>query len=94
MLKPDNAVDEYWSVDNKLFIVIQQIIYCMSASVFTLLAIDTVSSSVQVGELIRKIQDSYVETLEELNWMDDQSKEKAREKVRQSQHRIIQKLGK
>ncbi|XP_053509228.1 membrane metallo-endopeptidase-like 1 [Ictalurus furcatus] len=34
-----------------------------------------------VGELIRKIQDSYVETLEELNWMDDQSKEKAREKA-------------
>ncbi|MCI4390399.1 hypothetical protein PGIGA_G00122220 [Pangasianodon gigas] len=34
-----------------------------------------------VGELIKKIQDSYVETLEELNWMDDQSKEKAREKA-------------
>lgn len=51
---------------------------------FTLFAIETVSFSVQVGELIRKIQDSYVETLEELNWMDDQSKEKAREKVRQS----------
>ncbi|XP_017352014.2 membrane metallo-endopeptidase-like 1 [Ictalurus punctatus] len=34
-----------------------------------------------VGELIRKIQDSYVETLEELNWMDDQSKAKAREKA-------------
>ncbi|KAK3536750.1 hypothetical protein QTP86_022991 [Hemibagrus guttatus] len=34
-----------------------------------------------VGELIRKIQDSYVETLEELNWMDDESKEKAREKA-------------
>uniref|UniRef100_A0AAR2IMW7 Membrane metallo-endopeptidase-like 1 n=1 Tax=Pygocentrus nattereri TaxID=42514 RepID=A0AAR2IMW7_PYGNA len=35
-----------------------------------------------VGELIRKIQEAFVETLEELNWMDDQSKEKAREKVR------------
>ncbi|XP_027024697.1 membrane metallo-endopeptidase-like 1 [Tachysurus fulvidraco] len=34
-----------------------------------------------VGQLIRKIQDSYVETLEELNWMDDESKEKAREKA-------------
>ncbi|KAM9443739.1 membrane metallo-endopeptidase-like 1 [Clarias gariepinus] len=34
-----------------------------------------------VGELIRKVQDSYVETLEELNWMDAQSKEKAREKA-------------
>ncbi|XP_036415110.1 membrane metallo-endopeptidase-like 1 [Colossoma macropomum] len=34
-----------------------------------------------VGELIRKIQEAFVETLEELNWMDDQSKEKAREKA-------------
>ncbi|XP_062842899.1 membrane metallo-endopeptidase-like 1 [Trichomycterus rosablanca] len=34
-----------------------------------------------VGELIKKIQEAYVETLEELNWMDDQSKEKAREKA-------------
>ncbi len=37
---------------------------------------------VQVRELIRKIQEAYVETLEELSWMDEQSKEKAREKVR------------
>lgn len=36
----------------------------------------------QVGELIKKIQDSYVETLEELGWMDEESKEKAREKVK------------
>uniref|UniRef100_A0A8B9J6V1 Membrane metallo-endopeptidase-like 1 n=1 Tax=Astyanax mexicanus TaxID=7994 RepID=A0A8B9J6V1_ASTMX len=35
----------------------------------------------QVGELIRKIQEAFVETVEELNWMDDQSKEKAREKA-------------
>ncbi|KAM9523922.1 membrane metallo-endopeptidase-like 1 [Salvelinus alpinus] len=34
-----------------------------------------------VSDLISKIQEAYVETLEELNWMDDQSKEKAREKV-------------
>lgn len=37
---------------------------------------------VQVGELIKKIQEAYVETLEELSWMDEKSKEKAREKVR------------
>jgi predicted metalloendopeptidase len=35
----------------------------------------------QVSDLISKIQEAYVETLEELSWMDDQSKEKAREKV-------------
>lgn len=35
----------------------------------------------QVGDLIKKIQEAYVETLEELSWMDEQSKEKAREKV-------------
>lgn len=35
----------------------------------------------QVSDLIRKIQTAYVETLEELSWMDDTSKEKAREKV-------------
>ncbi|XP_076861735.1 membrane metallo-endopeptidase-like 1 [Brachyhypopomus gauderio] len=34
-----------------------------------------------VGDLIKKIQEAYVETLEELNWMDEQSKEKAREKA-------------
>ncbi|KAK1799635.1 hypothetical protein P4O66_006090, partial [Electrophorus voltai] len=34
-----------------------------------------------VGELIRKIREAYVETLEELNWMDDQSNAKAREKA-------------
>ncbi|TSU49999.1 Membrane metallo-endopeptidase-like 1 [Bagarius yarrelli] len=34
-----------------------------------------------VGDLIRRIQESYVETLEELNWMDDESKAKAREKA-------------
>uniref|UniRef100_A0A8C7UJS2 Membrane metallo-endopeptidase-like 1 n=1 Tax=Oncorhynchus mykiss TaxID=8022 RepID=A0A8C7UJS2_ONCMY len=34
-----------------------------------------------VSDLISKIQEAYVETLEELSWMDDQSKEKAREKV-------------
>uniref|UniRef100_A0A8C7JPG8 Membrane metalloendopeptidase like 1 n=1 Tax=Oncorhynchus kisutch TaxID=8019 RepID=A0A8C7JPG8_ONCKI len=34
-----------------------------------------------VSDLISKIQEAYVETLEELNWMDDQSKEKAREKA-------------
>uniref|UniRef100_A0A8D3BMI7 Endothelin-converting enzyme 1 n=1 Tax=Scophthalmus maximus TaxID=52904 RepID=A0A8D3BMI7_SCOMX len=34
-----------------------------------------------VSDLIRKIQKAYVETLEELSWMDTPSKEKAREKV-------------
>uniref|UniRef100_A0AAY5JYJ0 Membrane metallo-endopeptidase-like 1 n=1 Tax=Esox lucius TaxID=8010 RepID=A0AAY5JYJ0_ESOLU len=34
-----------------------------------------------VGDLISKIQEAYVETLEELSWMDDQSKQKAREKA-------------
>uniref|UniRef100_A0A8C8HE99 Membrane metallo-endopeptidase-like 1 n=1 Tax=Oncorhynchus tshawytscha TaxID=74940 RepID=A0A8C8HE99_ONCTS len=34
-----------------------------------------------VSDLISKIQEAYVETLEELSWMDDQSKEKAREKA-------------
>ncbi|KAJ8371263.1 hypothetical protein SKAU_G00112910 [Synaphobranchus kaupii] len=34
-----------------------------------------------VSDLISKIQEAYVETLEELSWMDAQSKEKAREKV-------------
>uniref|UniRef100_A0A8C7QK97 Membrane metallo-endopeptidase-like 1 n=1 Tax=Oncorhynchus mykiss TaxID=8022 RepID=A0A8C7QK97_ONCMY len=38
-----------------------------------------------VSDLISKIQEAYVETLEELNWMDDQSKEKAREKVQTKQ---------
>lgn len=35
----------------------------------------------QVSDLISKIQEAYVETLEELSWMDAPSKEKAREKV-------------
>lgn len=35
----------------------------------------------QVSDLISKIQKAYVETLEELSWMDAPSKEKAREKV-------------
>lgn len=35
----------------------------------------------QVSDLIGKIQKAYVETLEELSWMDPPSKEKAREKV-------------
>ena len=35
----------------------------------------------QVSDLIGKIQQAYVETLEELSWMDTPSKEKAREKV-------------
>ena len=35
----------------------------------------------QVSDLIGKIQKAYVETLEELSWMDSPSKEKAREKV-------------
>ncbi|XP_036389931.1 membrane metallo-endopeptidase-like 1 [Megalops cyprinoides] len=34
-----------------------------------------------VSDLISKIQEAYVETLEELSWMDAQSKEKAREKA-------------
>lgn len=37
----------------------------------------------QVSDLISKIQAAYVETLEELSWMDVPSKEKAREKVKQ-----------
>lgn len=36
----------------------------------------------QVSDLISKIQKAYVETLEELGWMDAPSKEKAREKVK------------
>lgn len=36
----------------------------------------------QVSDLISKIQTAYVETLEELGWMDSPSKEKAREKVK------------
>lgn len=36
----------------------------------------------QVSDLISKIQQAYVETLEELSWMDAPSKEKAREKVK------------
>uniref|UniRef100_A0A672P4C6 Membrane metallo-endopeptidase-like 1 n=1 Tax=Sinocyclocheilus grahami TaxID=75366 RepID=A0A672P4C6_SINGR len=40
------------------------------------------NSKRMVRDLIRKIQEAYVETLEELSWMDEQSKEKAREKVR------------
>uniref|UniRef100_A0A672QSF3 Membrane metalloendopeptidase like 1 n=1 Tax=Sinocyclocheilus grahami TaxID=75366 RepID=A0A672QSF3_SINGR len=40
------------------------------------------NSKRMVRELIKKIQDAYVETLEELSWMDERSKEKAREKVR------------
>lgn len=36
----------------------------------------------QVSDLISKIQKAYVETLEELSWMDAPSKEKAREKVK------------
>uniref|UniRef100_A0A3P9MLH8 Membrane metallo-endopeptidase-like 1 n=1 Tax=Oryzias latipes TaxID=8090 RepID=A0A3P9MLH8_ORYLA len=38
-------------------------------------------SKQMVSNLISKIQQAYVETLEELNWMDDASKEKAREKA-------------
>lgn len=38
----------------------------------------------QVSDLISKIQKAYVETLEELSWMDAPSKEKAREKVKDS----------
>lgn len=40
----------------------------------------------QVSNLISKIQQAYVETLEELNWMDDASKEKAREKVHEQEN--------
>uniref|UniRef100_A0A671LQ64 Membrane metallo-endopeptidase-like 1 n=1 Tax=Sinocyclocheilus anshuiensis TaxID=1608454 RepID=A0A671LQ64_9TELE len=40
------------------------------------------NSKRMVHELIKKIQEAYVETLEELSWMDERSKEKAREKVR------------
>uniref|UniRef100_A0A8C1SIE7 Membrane metallo-endopeptidase-like 1 n=1 Tax=Cyprinus carpio TaxID=7962 RepID=A0A8C1SIE7_CYPCA len=40
------------------------------------------NSKRMVRELIKKIQEAYVETLEELSWMDEQSKEKAREKVK------------
>uniref|UniRef100_A0A672P511 Membrane metallo-endopeptidase-like 1 n=1 Tax=Sinocyclocheilus grahami TaxID=75366 RepID=A0A672P511_SINGR len=39
------------------------------------------NSKRMVRDLIRKIQEAYVETLEELSWMDEQSKEKAREKA-------------
>uniref|UniRef100_A0A673FX23 Membrane metallo-endopeptidase-like 1 n=1 Tax=Sinocyclocheilus rhinocerous TaxID=307959 RepID=A0A673FX23_9TELE len=39
------------------------------------------NSKRMVRELIRKIQEAYVETLEELSWMDERSKEKAREKA-------------
>lgn len=39
----------------------------------------------QVSDLIGKIQKAYVETLEELSWMDSPSKEKAREKVKHTQ---------
>ncbi|TNM88735.1 hypothetical protein fugu_004989 [Takifugu bimaculatus] len=38
-------------------------------------------SKQMVSDLIRKIQKAYVETLEELRWMDGPSKEKAREKA-------------
>lgn len=37
----------------------------------------------QVHELIHKVRTVFVETLDELNWMDDESKHKAREKVGQ-----------
>lgn len=47
----------------------------------------------QVSDLISKIQEAYVETLEELSWMDTPSKEKAREKVQfileQQQHTYL-----
>lgn len=36
----------------------------------------------QVRDLIEKIREAFVETLDELQWMDEASKEKAREKVR------------
>lgn len=36
----------------------------------------------QVRDLIEKIREVFVETLDELQWMDEASKEKAREKVR------------
>ncbi|XP_057218391.1 membrane metallo-endopeptidase-like 1 isoform X1 [Triplophysa rosa] len=39
------------------------------------------NSKRMVGDLIKKIQEAYVDTLEELSWMDEQSKEKAREKA-------------
>ena len=41
---------------------------------------------IQVSDLIGKIQEAYVETLEELSWMDAPSKEKAREKVTTPSH--------
>ncbi|KAK0145809.1 Membrane metallo-endopeptidase-like 1 [Merluccius polli] len=42
--------------------------------------------SFEVSDLISKIQEAYVETLEELSWMDSPSKEKAREKVTTPPH--------
>ncbi|KAG7478431.1 hypothetical protein MATL_G00080490 [Megalops atlanticus] len=41
-----------------------------------------------VSDLISKVQEAYVETLEELSWMDSQSKEKAREKALAIQEQI------
>lgn len=38
----------------------------------------------QVRDLIDKIREAFIETLDELQWMDEASKEKAREKVRAS----------
>uniref|UniRef100_A0A672P521 Membrane metallo-endopeptidase-like 1 n=1 Tax=Sinocyclocheilus grahami TaxID=75366 RepID=A0A672P521_SINGR len=46
------------------------------------------NSKRMVRDLIRKIQEAYVETLEELSWMDEQSKEKAREKLISHSHKF------
>lgn len=46
----------------------------------------------QVSDLISKIQAAYVETLEELSWMDTPSKEKAREKVIRLLHFVLQRM--
>lgn len=46
----------------------------------------------QVRDLIEKIREVFVETLDELQWMDEASKEKAREKVRDNkelQHSLM-----
>ena len=40
-----------------------------------------VMRSPQVGELIDKLRAVFVETLDELSWMDESSKKKAQEKV-------------
>uniref|UniRef100_A0A8C1XC60 Membrane metallo-endopeptidase-like 1 n=1 Tax=Cyprinus carpio TaxID=7962 RepID=A0A8C1XC60_CYPCA len=50
------------------------------------------NSKRMVRELIRKIQEAYVETLEELSWMDEQSKEKAREKLNFSEENYFENI--